>query len=92
MSNGIFKFVQINMKHLLYIEIIYNIGDKTFLYLILIILTVLLKCKMEKRNSQCEHRQPIEQFANKLVLHMQLRCGSLSITTPVSHLVNEFDG
>ena len=27
----------------------------------------------------------------KLVLHMQLRCGSLSITTPVSHLENEFD-
>ena len=30
--------------------------------------------------------------ANKnLVLHVQLRCGSLSITTPVSHLANEFD-
>ena len=27
----------------------------------------------------------------KLVLHVQLRCGSLSITTPVSHLANEFD-
>ena len=27
----------------------------------------------------------------KLVLHMQLRCGSLSITIPVSLLVNEFD-
>ena len=27
----------------------------------------------------------------KLVLHVQLRCGSLSITTPVPHLVNEFD-
>ena len=24
-------------------------------------------------------------------MHVQLRCGSLSITTPVSHLVNEFD-
>ena len=30
--------------------------------------------------------------ANKrLVLHMHLRCGSLSITTPVSLLANEFD-
>ena len=30
--------------------------------------------------------------ANKrLVLHMRLRYGSLSITTPVSLLVNEFD-
>ena len=27
----------------------------------------------------------------KLFLHMPLRCGSLSITTPVSHLANEFD-
>ena len=25
------------------------------------------------------------------VLHVRLRCGSLSITTPVSHLSNEFD-
>ena len=27
----------------------------------------------------------------KLVLHLRLRCGSLSITTPVPHLANEFD-
>ena len=54
------------------------------------VLTVLLECKTEKQNSQCEHRQPMEQTTN-LVLHMQLRCGSLSITTPLSHLVNEFD-
>ena len=27
----------------------------------------------------------------RLVLQVQLRCGSLSITTPVSHLGNEFD-
>ena len=27
----------------------------------------------------------------RLVLHVQLRCGSLSITTPVSFLANEFD-
>ena len=27
----------------------------------------------------------------KLVLHVRLRCGLLSITTPVSLLVNEFD-
>ena len=25
-------------------------------------------------------------------LHVRLRCGSLSITAPVSHLANEFDG
>ena len=27
----------------------------------------------------------------KLVLRVQLTCGSLSITTPVSHLADEFD-
>ena len=27
----------------------------------------------------------------KLVFHMRLRCGSLSITTSVSHLANEFN-
>ena len=27
----------------------------------------------------------------RLLLHMRLRCGSLSITTPVSLLANEFD-
>ena len=52
---------------------------------------------MEKRNSQLEHGQPMEQTwtangANKkLVLHVRLRCGSLSITTPVSLLADEFD-
>ena len=43
---------------------------------------------MEKRNSQ------LEQTANgankRLVLHVRLRCGSLSITTPVPLLANEF--
>ena len=45
---------------------------------------------MEKRKSQCEHEQPMEQ-TRRLFLHVQLRCGSLSITIPVSHLANEFD-
>ena len=27
----------------------------------------------------------------KLALHVRLRCGSMSITTPVSHLANEID-
>ena len=41
--------------------------------------------------------QPVQTWTvnganKKLVLHVQLRCGSLSITTPVSHdLANEFD-
>ena len=40
---------------------------------------------MEKGNSQLEHRQ------QRFVLHVQLRCGSLSIITQVSLLANEFD-
>ena len=50
-------------------------------------LTVLFEC--EKLNSHCEHTA---NGANKmLVLHVRLRCGSQSITTPVSLLANEFD-
>ena len=44
---------------------------------------------MEKRNSQLEHGQPMKQ--TRLVLHVRLGCVSLSITTPVSLLANEFD-
>ena len=42
--------------------------------------------------SQLEHGQPMEQ-TKRLVLHdiVLLRCGSLSITTPVSLLANEFN-
>ena len=45
---------------------------------------------MEKGNSQCEHGQPMKQ-TRSLILLVQLACGLLSITTPVSHLANEFD-
>ena len=31
------------------------------------------------------------QWSKRLVLHVRLRCGSLSITTPVPLLANEFD-
>ena len=37
----------------------YNFVDKTVLYLIFIAITVLLECKTDMRNSQCEHGQPI---------------------------------
>ena len=40
---------------------------------------------MEKRNSKLLQGQP------RLVLHVGLGSGSLSITTPVSLLANEFD-
>ena len=45
---------------------------------------------MEKQNSQPEHGQPMEQTRG-LFCMSDSRCGSLSITTPVSLLVNEFD-
>ena len=45
---------------------------------------------MEKRNSQLEHGQPIKQTRG-LFFHVRLRCDSLSITTPLSLLGNEFD-
>ena len=44
---------------------------------------VLLEYKTEKRNRQCE------QEHKKLVLHVRLRCGLLSITTPESLLAND---
>ena len=45
---------------------------------------VLLECETEKRNSQLECGQPMEQTRSSF-------CGSLSMTTPVSLLANEFD-
>ena len=74
----------------LYIEIIYNLGDKTILYLIFNCINGLLECKNERAEQQVYTWTA--NAANKLLfLHLQLKCGSLSITIPVSHLVNEFD-
>ena len=53
-------------------------------------LAVLLESKTEKRNSQCKHGQPMVQNKRRL-LHVRLRCDSLSITTPVSLLAHELD-
>ena len=47
-------------------------------------------CKMKKRNSQCEHRQPMEQTRGLLCI-CNSRCGLLSIRTSVSLLAKEFD-
>ena len=59
------------------------------MYLICNCINSFVGMKKEKRNSQCEHGQ---QFKHKrLILHVKLRCGSLSITTPVPLLANEFD-
>ena len=44
-----------------YIESIYNLGDKTILNLLFNRITVLVEYKTEKRNSQCEHGQPMQQ-------------------------------
>ena len=35
--------------------------------------------------------QTAKEANKKFVLHVQLRCGPMSITTPLSHLANEFD-
>ena len=45
---------------------------------------------MEKRNSQHEHRQLMEQ-TRSLCFARRNGCGSLSITLPVSLPANEFD-
>ena len=50
---------------------------------------VLSECKTEERDSQSEYGQPMEQ--TRLVLHVRLGCGSLTITTPLSLLTKEFD-
>ena len=60
-------------------EIIYNLGNKTVLY-----------------SNVITARRVLTRTANgpnkRLVLHVRISYGSLSITTPVSLLANEFDG
>ena len=46
---------------------------------------------MEKRNSQLEHERTDNGANERLVLHVRLGQGTLSITTPVSLLAHEFD-
>ena len=43
------------------IEIIYNLGNKTVLYLKCNRIEGLFECKMEERNNQCKHAHPMEQ-------------------------------
>ena len=43
------------------IEIIYNLGNKTVLYLIRNRINGLFECKTEERSNQCKHGQPMEQ-------------------------------
>ena len=50
----------------------------------------MLECKTEKRNSQCEHGLPMEQTRG-LFCTCESDVITLSITTPVSLLANEFD-
>ena len=49
---------------------------------------VLLECKTEKQNSQCEHGQPMEQTRN---LFCTCNSGVARCQSPVSHLANEYD-
>ena len=50
------------------------------------VLMVLSKCRMEQQNGQRKHGQPMEQTRSLFCM-----CDSLSMTTPVSLLANEFD-
>ena len=73
-----------------YIEIIYNLGDKTILYLMFNRINGFVG--VQNGNAG----QPVCSLTangtnKKLVLPVRLRCGSLSITTIVSHLANAFD-
>ena len=71
-------------------RIIFNLGIKTVLYLKYNCFKGFIgMCKTEKRNSQFEQGQPMEQRRGLFCTCTQ--CGSLSITTPVSLLANEFD-
>ena len=55
----------------------------------MILLTV---CRSVKRKSGTASLKGTANGANKrLVLHVRIRCGSMSTTTPVSLLANEFD-
>ena len=76
--------------NILNIKIIFNLGIKTILYLKYNLINSLVGVWNGKA------KQPAWTWtangANKrLVLHVRLRCGSLSITTTASLLVNEFD-
>ena len=72
-----------------YIEIIYNLGDKTILYLTFNHINGFVGVQNGKAEQPVWTRTA--DGANmKLILHMQLRCGSLAITTPVSHLANKW--
>ena len=71
-------------------EVIINLGDKTVLYLI----SNCINGFVGVLNGKVE--QPVlartaNEANKKLVLHVRLRCGSLSTTTPVPHMANEFD-
>ena len=71
-------------------EIIYNLGNKTVLYLIFNRINGFVGSV--KRKSETASENTDSQWSNKkLILHVRLRFGSLSITTPVSFLTNEFD-
>ena len=45
---------------------------------------------MEKGNSQCKCSRTANGANKRIVLHVRLRCGSLSIKRPMSLLANDF--
>ena len=67
-------------------EINYNLGNKTVLYLICNHISSFVGVL-----SGTASVNTYSQWRKQEVLHVGLRCGSLSITTPVSLLANEFN-
>ena len=68
----------------------YNLGDKTILSLIFNRINGFVRVQNGKAEQQMG-TWTANGANKKLVLHVILRCGSLSITPPVSQLANEFN-
>ena len=82
------NWIFIAYVYILFVEIIYNLGNETVVFCF----CFLLKCKTERRNSQCEHRQPMAQTG---VLFCTCDSGvslcTFTATVALVLLVNEFD-
>ena len=68
----------------------FNSGNLTVLYLKYSCIYSLVKV-LNRKAEQSARPQTANGANKRLVLHVRLRCGSMSITTPVSLLRNDFD-
>ena len=70
---------------------IFNLGIKTVLYLKYNRINGLVRVYNAGKAEQPTYARTANAANKRLVWHVRLRCGSLSITRPVSHLANGFD-